>query len=90
MLPLFWKPCFTSFSSPQGKIAMSSAVCYEDDFIVPYLFLSDTVARKDYLTVTLLFTFTSKVMLITSLTSLLGIEKMDLLLQCASVVASYL
>lgn len=69
---------------------MSSAVCYEDDFIVPYLFLSDTVARKDYLTVTLLFTFTSKVMLITSLTSLLGIEKMDLLLQCASVVASYL
>lgn len=67
-------PCFTSSSSPQGKIAMiallGSAVCYEDEFIVPYLFPSDTVARKEYLTLTLSFTFTSKVMLVTSLASL--------------------
>lgn len=68
-------PCFTSSSSPQGKVAMiallGSAVCYEDEFIMPYLFPSNTVARKEYLTLTLSFTFTSKVMLVTSLASLL-------------------
>lgn len=73
------------FLLPTGKNSHDRPAVLPCAMKTTSLFLSDTVARKDYLTVTLSFTFTSKVMLRTGLTSPLGLEKMVLLLQCASI-----